>query len=223
MAATRKQLAALRKARAARKSNPQRRRRSVSAAPRRRRRSSVHRASNPRRRRSSNRRRNSTKVYVIRKNRRSGRRRNPEMFGMNGATAGKAILAGLVGVYATKTVTPMVANVLPSVGSSSIISALVSGVIAWGGGMLVGKYDKTLGAGFMFGGLMQAGSQLLNTFITPNPLSLSGLGDFAPAMFAVPENPIRRAAMMRAQGMLPAAGTPTSSNLSGMAAAQMFQ
>lgn len=144
------------------------------------------------------------------------------MFGMNGATAGKAILAGLVGVYATKTVTPMVANIVPQVGSSNIMAAIISGVVAWGGGLLVAKWDKTAGAGFMFGGLMQAGSQLLNSVLPTNPLSLSGLGDFAPASFSVPQNPIRAAAMLRAQGMLPAAGAVQGSNLNGMAAAHSF-
>jgi len=212
--ATRRQLAALRKARAARKrmvsraANPNRRAR---------RRASAHR--NPRRRS----RRNSTKVYVIRKNRRGGgARRNPEVFGLTGANAGKAILAGLVGVYATKTVTPMVASAVPQVGSSNIMSALISGVVAWGGGYLVAKWDKTAGAGFMFGGFMQAGSQLLNSVLPANPISLSGLGDFQPAIFAVPENPIRRAAMMRAQGALPPATPVQNANLSGMAAAHSF-
>jgi hypothetical protein len=217
MAATRKQLAALRKARAARKrmANPTRRRRTKRSNP--------HRTHARARRRSANtRRRNSTKVYVIRRNRRGVARRNPEMFGMSGATAGKAILAGLVGVYATKTVTPMVANVVPQVGSSNIMAALISGIVAWGGGYLVGKWDKTAGAGFMFGGLMQAGSQLLNSIVPTNPLSLSGLGDFAPAgsvgLFPV-TNAIRQAALMRAGGQLPA---PPASNLQGMGAAQMF-
>lgn len=200
----------------ARAVNPIRRRRRVAVA------------SNPRRRRrvmnTRRRRRNSTKVYVIRKNRhRNGRRvgrRNPEVFGLTGVNAGKAILSGLVGVYAAKTITPMLASAIPSVGSSSIMGAVISAVVAWGGGALVAKYDKTMGAGFMFGGLMQAGSQLLNMFVTPNPLSLSGLGDFAPGMFAVPENPIRRAAMQRA--MVAAPAPAGGGNLSGMGAAQGF-
>lgn len=220
MAATRKQLAALRKARAARK-------RSAVSNPRKRRRSNPHRTHTRARRRTANsRKRNSTKVYVIRRNRRGGARRNPEVFGLSGSQAGKAILAGLVGVYATKTVTPMVAGVVPQIGSSNIMAALVSGIVAWGGGYLVAKWDKTAGAGFMFGGLMQAGSQLLNSIVPANPLSLSGLGDFVPGgpvgLFPV-MNPIRAAAMARAQGMLPAPTGAPQNNLSGMAAAQMFQ
>ncbi len=164
-----------------RKANPHRRRRTATAAPRR-------RASNP----TTKRRRNSTRIYVMPK--RNGRRRrsNPEVFGMRGSAAGKAILAGLVGVYATKTVTPIVGNAIPTVGSSPIFSAILSAAIAWGGGMMLAKWDKTAGEGFMFGGLMQAGSQLLNLVVPANPLSLSGLGDFVPARFSVPENPILR-------------------------------
>ena len=209
--ATKKQLSALRKARAARSrkvSNPRRRRARVSNHRRR----STRRltASNPRRRR------NSTKIYVMKRRNGRGRRRNPEMFGMRGAAAGKAILAGLVGVYATKTVTPMVANAIPQVGSSPIFSAIISAAIAWGGGMLLQKWDKTAAEGFMFGGFMQAGSQLLNLVVPSNPLSLSGLGDWVPARFAVPENPILRGRL--------AAGLPAAAPAgAGMGAAAMFR
>ena len=120
----------------------------------------------------------------------------------------------------------MVANVVPQVGSSNIMAALISGLVAWGGGFLVAKWDKTAGAGFMFGGLMQAGSQLLNSIVPANPLSLSGLGDFAPGgpvgLFPV-MNPIRAAAMARAQGMLPPPTGAPQNNLAGMGAAAMFQ
>jgi hypothetical protein len=192
--------------------NPRRRRRSNPVA--RRRRSYTHRA-NPRRRA----RRNSTRVYVMprRNGRRLAGRRNPEMFGLRGAQMGKAILAGLVGVYATKLVTPMVANAVPSVGASPIISAIISAVVAWGGGMLVSRWDKAAGEGFMFGGLMQAWSSLLNLVVPANPLSLSGLGDFAPAMFAVPENPILRAARQRAlAAQAVPAGSPAMSGLAAV-------
>lgn len=177
------------------------------------------------RRASTKRRSNGTRVYITRRNgrRRGGAKRNPAVFGMTGSAAGKAILAGLVGVYATKTVTPMVAGAIPSVGGSAVVSALISGVVAWGGGMLLSKWDKTAGEGFMFGGLMQAGSQLLNLVVPANPLALSGLGDWAGASFPVPQNPIMAAARMRAQGMLPAPGPAVSSNLSGMGAAAMFK
>ena len=222
MAATRKQLSALRKARAARArmSNPRRKARKAVR----------HHAtaSNPRRRASS-RKRNSTRIYVLPKRnpRRGGARRNPDMFGMKGMAAGKAILAGLVGVYATKTVTPMVASAAPSVASSPIISALIAAGIAWGGGMLLSKWDKTAGEGFMFGGLMQAGSQLLNLVVPSNPIALSGLGDWvsiAPTGFPVPSNDIRRAMLARQQAGLPAPAPSSSpTTLAGMGAAAMFR
>lgn len=198
----------------ARAKNPSTRRRRTrratthAAAPRRRR---TARAANPRRQRTS--RKNGTRIYVMKRNgtRRRVGRRNPEMFGMRGTESGKAILAGLVGVYATKTVGPMVANAIPSLGGSPIISAIISAAVAWGGGMLIGKsLGKTYGEGFMFGGLMQAGSQLLNLVVPANPLALSGLGDFVPAQFPVPQNPIR-------QKMLLGGATP------GMGAAATFR
>jgi len=197
-----------------------RRRKAVAVSnPRRRRRA----ANTHRPRRTNARRRNSTRVYVIKKNRRrmNGRRRNPEILGMRGAEAGKAILSGLVGVYATKQISPIVANAIPSVGSSPIFTAIIQAAVAYGGGMLISKWDKGAGQGFMFGGLMQAGSSLLNLVVSPNPLSLSGLGDFQPASFAVPQNPIMAAARQRAIAVAaPAAGAPAGA---GMGAALMFR
>jgi hypothetical protein len=217
--ATKKQLAALRKARAAKKRSSH----SV-RNPRKHRRAVMH-ASNPRRR---NKRRNSTKIYVLpRKHNRmhNGRRRNPDVFGLKGMQAGKAILAGLVGVYATKTITPMVATAVPQVGSSPIFSAILSAVIAWGGGALITKWDKTIGEGFMFGGFMQAGSQLLNLVVPSNPISLSGLGDWvsiSPTGFPVPSNDIMRAMLARQGAALPPPSAPATP-AAGMGVAAMFR
>lgn len=168
-------------------------------------------------------RRNGTRIYVMKRNarRRNGYRRNPEMFGMRGANAGKAILAGLVGVYATKTITPMVSNAIPQVGGSPIFSAIISAAVAWGGGMILGKWDKTAAEGFMFGGLMQAGSQLLNLVVPSNPLSLSGLGDWVPGSFPVPQNPISGWNAPRGRIGSPSVAQPAPA--AGMGAAVMFQ
>ena len=198
-----------------------RRRKAVAVSnPRRRRRA----ANTHRPRRTNARRRNSTRVYVIKKNRRrtSGRmaRRNPEMFGMRGAEAGKAILSGLVGVYATKQISPIVANAIPSIGASPVFTAIIQAAVAYGGGMLIGKWDKGAGQGFTFGGLMQAGSSLLNLVVSPNPLSLSGLGDFQAASFTVPQNPIMAAARQRAIAAATPVGAPAGA---GMGAALMFR
>lgn len=218
--ATKKQLAALRKARAAKKRSSH-----STRNPRRHRRAVMH-ASNPRRRASK--RRNSTKIYVLprKHNRRhNGRRRNPDVFGLKGMQAGKAILAGLVGVYATKTITPMVATAVPQVGSSPIFSAILSAVIAWGGGALITKWDKTIGEGFMFGGFMQAGSQLLNLVVPSNPISLSGLGDWvsiSPTGFPVPSNDIMRAMLARQGAALPPPSAPATP-AAGMGVAAMFR
>jgi hypothetical protein len=170
---------------------------------------------NPRRRRHA--RKNGTRIYVVKRNsrRRSGGRRNPEVFGLRGSAAGKAIIAGLVGVYATKTVGPMIANVVPSVSGSPIISALISAAVAYGGGLVLQRWDKTAAEGFMFGGLMQAGSQALSLVVPSNPLSLNGLGDFTPARFAIPQNPI-----LAGQQALPPIA---ASSLNGMGAALSFK
>ena len=139
--------------------------------------------------------------------------------------AGKAILAGLVGVYATKTITPMAASAIPQLGSSPIIAAVASAVIAWGGGMLLSKWDKTIGEGFMFGGFMQAGSQLLNLVVPSNPLALSGMGDWVsiqPTGFPIPSNDIMRAAQARSR-QIAAAPVPAAAGVSGMGAAAMFR
>jgi len=189
--------------------NPERKQKTM--AKRRRKSNTTHtakrttRKANPTRRKAGARRKNGTRIYIRRNSR---KRRNPEVFGMRGGDTGKAILAGLVGVYATKTISPMIARAVPGISGSPIISALLSAAIAVGGGMFLKKWDARAGEGFMFGGLMQAGSQALNLFVSPNPLSLSGLGDFQPARFAVPQNPIT-------------AGSPGVAP--GMGAAMMFQ
>jgi hypothetical protein len=166
------------------------------------------RRSNPHTKTHTKRRNGTTKIYVKRNSRR--RSRNPEILsGMTAGQSGKAILAGLVGVYATKTLTPMITSMLPSMGGSPLVSAVISGIIAYGGGMVIGKQDSALGRGFTFGGLMQAGSTALNSMLPSNPITLSGLGDFHPASFSVPQNPIMAAAQQRiaaAQVMAPTGG-----------------
>jgi hypothetical protein len=141
-------------------------------------------------------RRNKTRVIVMAPRRRNGRRRrNPvELFGqhLSAGQAAKMVAAGLVGVTATKLVVPMIPGGLTS---TPIGAAIASIVVAIGGGWLIGKWDKSAGNGFAFGGLMQAGSILLSMVPIPgvSQFALSGyrgMGDFVPASFPIPQTPI---------------------------------
>lgn len=164
---------------------------------RRRRRHHVARRANPirRRRTHARRRRNSTRVIVMAPKRRNGRRRrNPTLFGQHLSTgqAAKMVAAGLVGVTATKLVVPMIPGGLTS---TPIGAAIASIIVAIGGGWLIGKWDQSAGSGFAFGGLMQAGSIVLNMIPVPgvNQFALSGyrgMGDFVPASFPIPQTPV---------------------------------
>lgn len=186
------------------KAAPRRRRRRATASnPVRRRRRTV-RASNPRRRRKNatrivvmsprrRRRSNPTRRRVTVRRRSSGRRRNPELFGRSvGVTEmTKQVLGGLVGVTIVKTVPSM----LPAAATSSPILATATSVVtALAAGYITGKMFPDLASAVMFGGLMQAGSVLLNQFLPSvgSTIGLSGLGNLVgPASFPVPQNPLR--------------------------------
>jgi hypothetical protein len=178
-----------------------RRRNPVSAAPVRRRRRTV----------SYRRRRNPAMTTTRRRTVRvMRRRRNPSVYGSRVGSAGniKMILGGLVGIAAVK----LAAKIIPMqfrVGGG-IGDTLITGGLALGVGMLATRFlGGPIGDAAMFGGLMYAGSILLNTLvpgfrIMDVPLALSGLGDFAPARFSVPQNPIT--AGMAQLAPAPAAG-----------------
>ena len=162
-------------------------------------------------RKTSRRRKNSTRVIVMAPRRKNGRRhRNPELFGqhLSMGQAAKMVAAGLVGVTATKLVVPMIPGGLTS---SPIGAAIASIIVAIGGGWLIGKWDKSAGSGFAFGGLMQAGSIMLNMIPVPgvSQFALSGVrgvGDFVPASFPVPQTPILLSGMSGGPGGAAGAG-----------------
>lgn len=157
-----------------------RRNASYTARPRRRTRRRISAA--PRRRR-----RNATRIVVRRSNR---RRRNQ----LGGAMAGQVqeIFGGLVGVTATK----FISNALPAnLKSTPIMASLSSIGAAFAAGWLGGLWNRQFGAAVRFGGLMQAGSVLLNAFIPAigSQLALQGmrgLGDLVPGAYPVPQNPL---------------------------------
>lgn len=140
-------------------------------------------------------RRNGTRVVVMapRSRRRNGYKRNPTLFGQHVTMvqAAKMVAGGLVGVTATKAIVPM----LPGTLTSSPIGATVAAIaVAVAGGWAIGKVSSEFGNAFMFGGLMQAGSVLLNAYVPgASQFALQGgrgLGEFVPGSFAVPQNPV---------------------------------
>ena len=109
----------------------------------------------------------------------------------------KLIGGGLLGVMGVKLVPKLIpAGLIPG-GGSPYLAVLVTGVSAVLVGWAIGKVDRELGDGATFGGLMVAGSQLINA-VAPGlaiggvPIAgLSGLGDLMPGSFVVPQNPLR--------------------------------
>lgn len=166
------------------------------------------RTANPRRR--SHRRRNGRVVA----RRRNGlrRRRNPSVFGANVPSGSmvKLLLGGLIGVTATKMITAMIpANML----SNNFVKVLASGAVAVVAGNLA-KAVPSMGPGFsdavMFGGLMQAASVALNTFLPSvgQRIALAGrrgVGDIVDARFSLPENTITNGMLAASARALPAA------------------
>lgn len=193
------------------------RRRRASANPRRRRRNSVRvivrrsrrrATSNPQRRRraSANPRR---RRINVRRRHSTGRRRNPMIFGQSVSALGmaKIVAAGLAGVAITKAVPNMLpAGMLPA---SPFTASLVSLAVAVGAGMLVSslvKGDPMVGYAVGFGGMMQAGSVMLNAFLPQvgSMIGLQGLGDLVPGRFPIPQNPIMAGSQMMLSAPMPA-------------------
>ncbi len=182
--------------------NRPKRRRVAKSNPRRRtRRKSYNRA--PKRR---TRRRNSPKVVIrYRTRKRNGKRRtvshrNPDIFGarLGSKDSIKMIGGGIAGVAAAKFLpTLLPANMLAGVANSNLGKTAISLAAALVAGYAASKLDARFGQGVYFGGIMQAASVGLNAFLpslykTLN-IGMAGIGDFVPAQFAVPQNPIRGA------------------------------
>jgi hypothetical protein len=145
---------------------------------------------------SNPRRRSVRRVRVGRR-----RRSNPKLFGstLTGGKLAQAVAGGLVGVTAAKMIVPA----LPAAFVSTPIMRAFSSVgVAFGAGWVATRINADLGSAVLFGGLMQAGSVILNAFMPAvgGQFALAGLGDYVPAYFTQPENPIR-AAMLSAAPM----------------------
>ena len=119
--------------------------------------------------------------------------RNPEVFGMRltGKNALQLIGGGLVGVAAAKFIPTMLpANQLTSTNLGRVVVTTAS---AFAAGWLAGRVNPTFGGAVLFGGLMQAGSVALNTFLPGFTIGgvPVGLGELMPGQFSVPQNPLR--------------------------------
>lgn len=162
----------------------------------------------PRRRRRVSRRRRA--VANPRRKSYSRRRRNPiSVFGSSGSSAMLSMIGGgLVGVAAAKLIPRTLSSTLSGItgGMGQYGGLVLTGVSAWAAGWAATKFvNPTFGNAVLFGGLMQLGSVALNLFLPSFsvggvPLALSGMGEFVPGSFAVPQNPLR----------LPAAPAPAA-------------
>lgn len=188
-------------------------RRKKSRARTRRRRTAVPMMMNRRRRVANSRRR---RVANPRRRSYSRRRRNPEAFGLK-ATSGKfvqAVMGGLIGVAATKFIPTLIPMGL--VGPNNLMRFVVSVGSAFVAGMVASKVASgPISDGVLFGGLMQAASVGMNTFLPAGParaLALTnGMGEFVGSRFVVPQNPIAQipapAARVQASGLARSFGT----------------
>ena len=125
---------------------------------------------------------------------------------------GTAVVGGLVGVTITKTIPSLLPATMLS---SGLMRIVVSAAVAWGAGMLGGKFvGPEFGKYVLFGGLMQAGSVALNTFI-PSIGSAIGLQGLVPSNdILLPYN------MFQGKGaMLSSPGTMSRGSGSGFAPA----
>lgn len=155
--------------------NPRRKKRSNTSVARKRK-----RRMNPARRRAATRTRTVVRYKTRRRrmsnphHRRRTRRRNPSILSGNSGIIKQAggIIAGMA---VTKLVTPMLTSALPMLGGSAIMSAVASGVVAWGSGELAGKFaGADFGKYVFLGGLAYSGSLLLGSFGIPG-VGVSGL------------------------------------------------
>jgi hypothetical protein len=143
---------------------------------------------------ASGRRRTARSVSMVRRNSRRGGKRNPAFFGSSVTTTEmiKYIGGGLIGVAATKALVPMLPDSLRGSQAMAVASSLAVAVAV---GWAASKVDVKIGSMVLFGGLMQAASVFLNSYVPPvgRFIGLSGgrgVGEFVPARFPVPQNPI---------------------------------
>jgi len=180
--------------------------RSATVAKHRKRRRSAHRArhvSNARSRRRSGRRVSMSARSVMalargHRRRNSGRRhnhrsRNPMATSISLQRPAKVITAAvgvLIGVAATRAIV----SALPAtITGSNLYSTLAAAAVAIGLWWIGSMVSPEFGAAAGLGGIAEAGSVALNSFL-PSVGSYVSLGDFVPGKFVVPQNPVLDAA-----------------------------
>ena len=107
---------------------------------------------------------------------------------------------GFTGLIAAKFIpTLLPASLTGSIGSSTGGRFILTLAAALASGWAATKFvNPQFGDGVLFGGLIQAGSVALNTFLPSVYTSLGvGLGELMPGRFPVPQNPIRAAMASR--------------------------
>lgn len=148
------------------------------------------------RRTNGKRRSNTTRIIMMapKKNHRRGKRRgNPVFFGANVTPMqmGQYVLGGLIGVTVNRVVLPMLPSALTASSAFATLSAFGLALLEWWAASMI---DKSFGAAVGFGALMNAANVGLNAFVpqvgSTIGLSGRGTGDFVPARFTVPQNPI---------------------------------
>jgi hypothetical protein len=166
--------------------------------------------------RNSHRRQGSpnARVIVVRPahNRRRKNRRNP-MLGTSNVPGTKLfmyLLVGAIGAGLNKVVT----NILPSSVTGSTLGRTVSAAAVAGAQWYFGSMvNREYGPFFGFGGGMNVVSEALTAYVPgASALGLSGrgVGDFVPASFTVPQNPILDASGLPVQGSLGPAAYPAA-------------
>lgn len=104
----------------------------------------------------------------------------------------EAVLGGLVGVTAAKLIPAALPGNLIATPTMRILSSVAS---AFGAGWVAGKMSPRFGDAVLFGGLMQAGSIILNAFVPAigGQIGLNGmrgLGELMAGAYPVPQNPL---------------------------------
>jgi hypothetical protein len=170
------------------------------------------------------RRRNASRVVVeTRRGNHRRRRRNPDVLGVSltsksGMMLISGTVAGVAGAKFLPTVLPT--SMLGTLASSNAGKTMITGASAFICGFLATRWNRDFGAGVYIGGLAQTVSVFLNAFL-PSFYSaigspLSGMADFVPGRFPVPQNPI---AFQRQQQMRQLqAAPPTTPMMPGQVA-----
>jgi hypothetical protein len=95
--------------------------------------------------------------------------------------------------------------------STPIAKAITSGAAGYLAAWAINKYlnSKVVADAVVFGSMMEAGSILISAYVPgASSFALSGLGDFVPADFNIPGNPISRGALSPVGGSV-VAGSKT--------------